>query len=510
MKLNAIFVAVAVCFAIIGEAAVTTTKKMTTKKTTTTIKTSTPPPANQSYKVCSDTNSTSASGSVQPLAGLTPNTTAPRTCNFNINAPVGQQVQLICWAVSLSTLKLSQAGFSPVVINSLTFNDVIDIFQTGDYIVPNRVYTSKQNTFSMTYRVVNAKDFFNCTWTAMTAPASTGTNFRWCRDEQTSASNGAISTVQETNTNDDWYRVCPFFINSTPGRLTQMSCSAVSAKSLLPFTTFEGAFVRSFMTWLPYGSVNRLTASGSRADLLVRYYKTDQLNCQWKSITPSSTTTSDANLCLRGPSRDSNGTIQQLGNLPLSAGQSKWCLFSIIVPADKKVQVSCSVVNLVSQYSYLMFDGVTEVPTPSTGLLPTLNRIYTSIKNRIDVATSYMNGDEFTCKWNTVTISATTPFTLCVQGETTVAGSIKSNAVETASSRACRFNIKAPSSKRVKINCPTVNSPDNMLLQYDAFGNNNTLASPMVAQTSYTSNSNEIVLFAIMNSVMLNCTWTFV
>lgn len=49
-----------------------------------------------------------------------------------------------------------------------------------------------------------------------------------------------------------------------------------------------------------------------------------------------------------------------------------------------------------------------------------------------------------------------------------------------------------------------------MLLQYDAFGNNNTLASPMVAQTSYTSNSNEIVLFAVVNSVMLNCTWTFV
>ncbi|XP_046633622.1 uncharacterized protein LOC124343647 isoform X2 [Daphnia pulicaria] len=507
MKLHAIFVSVAVCFAIIGEAAVTTTKKMTTKKITTTKKTTTPAPANQSYKVCSDTNSTSASGSVQPLGGLTPNTTA-RTCNFNINAPVGQQVQLTCWAVSLSTLNLSQAGFSPVVINSLTFNNVIDIFQTGDYIVPNRVYTSKKNTFSMTYRVVNAKDFFNCSWTTITAPASTATNFKWCRDEQASAGNGAISTIQEINTNDDWYRVCPFFINSTAGRLTQMSCSAVSAKSLLPLTTFEGAFVMSFMTWLPY--VNRLTASGSRADLLVRYYKTDQLNCQWKSITPSSTTTSDANLCLRGPSTNSNGTIQQLSNLPLSAGQTKWCLFSIIVPADKKVQVSCSVVNLVSEYSYLMFDGVTEVPTPSTGLLPTLNRIYTSIKNRIDVATSYMNGDEFTCKWNTVTISATTPFTLCIQGETTVAGSIKSNAVATAFSRACRFNIKAPSSKRVKINCPTVNSPDNMLLQYDAFGNNNTLASPMVAQTSYTSNSNEIVLFAVLNSVMLNCTWTFV
>ncbi|EFX80761.1 hypothetical protein DAPPUDRAFT_303929 [Daphnia pulex] len=392
MKLHAIFVAVAVCFAITGEAAVTTTKNP-----------STPPPENQSYKVCSDTSSTSASGSVQPLAGLTPSTTAPKTCNFNINAPVGQQVQLTCSAVSLSTLKLSQAGFSPV------FNDVIDIFQPGDYIVPNR---------------------------------------------------------------------------------------------------FEGAFVISSMTWLP--SVNRLTASGSRADLLVRYYKTDQLNCQWKSITPLSTTTSDANLCLRGPSTNSNGTIQQLSNLPLSAGQTKWCLFSIIVPADKKVQVSCSVVNLVSDYSYLMFDGVTEVPTPSTGLLPTLNRIYTSIKNRIDVATSYITGDEFTCNWKTVTISATTPFTLCLQGETTVAGSIKSNTVAAALSRACRFNIKAPSGKRVQINCPTVNSPDNMLLQYDAFGNNNTLASPMVAQTSYTSNSNEIVLFAVLNSVMLNCTWTFV
>jgi hypothetical protein len=100
----------------------TTKNVMTTKKITTTKKTTTPAPANQSYKVCSDTNSTSASGSVQPLGGLTPNTTA-RTCNFNINAPVGQQVQLTCWAVSLSTLNLSQAGFSPVVINSLTVSE---------------------------------------------------------------------------------------------------------------------------------------------------------------------------------------------------------------------------------------------------------------------------------------------------------------------------------------------------------------------------------------------------
>ncbi len=146
----------------------------------------------------------------------------------------------------------------------------------------------------------------------------------------------------------------------------------------------------SFMTWLP--SVNRLTASGSRADLLVRYYKTDQLNCQWKSITPLPSTASDANrnnkfktswpkcsliidnyctlisVCLRGPSTNSNGTIQQLSNLPLSAGQRKWCLFSIIVPADKKVQMSCSVVNLVSQYSYLMVSNelmIDKRPLPS-------------------------------------------------------------------------------------------------------------------------------------------------
>jgi hypothetical protein len=122
----------------------------------------------------------------------------------------------------------------------------------------------------MTYRVVNAKDFFNCSWTTIKAPASTATNFKCnnyskfilfcsnrnhivdvlifhhisgCRDEQASAGNGAISTIQEINTNDDWYRVCPFFINSTAGRLTQMSCSAVSAKSLLPLTT-----VRQFIS----------------------------------------------------------------------------------------------------------------------------------------------------------------------------------------------------------------------------------------------------------------------
>lgn len=122
----------------------------------------------------------------------------------------------------------------------------------------------------MTYRVVNAKDFFNCSWTTITASASTATNFKCnnyskfilfcsyrnyiadvlifhrisgCRDEQASSANGAISTIQEINTNDDWYRVCPFFINFTPGRLTQMSCSSVNTTSLLPLTT-----VRQFIS----------------------------------------------------------------------------------------------------------------------------------------------------------------------------------------------------------------------------------------------------------------------
>jgi len=59
----------------------------------------------------------------------------------------------------------------------------------------------------------------------------------------------------------------------------------------------------------------------------------------------------------------------------------------------------------------LKFDGVSDVPTPSTGLLPSLNRVYTSINNRIDVATFYVNGDAFNCNWKTITIPATTSFT---------------------------------------------------------------------------------------------------
>ena len=49
-----------------------------------------------------------------------------------------------------------------------------------------------------------------------------------------------------------------------------------------------------------------------------------------------------------------------------------------------------------------------------------------------------------------------------------------------------------------------------MLLEYDTFGNNNILASPIIAQASYTSTSNEITLYAVVNAQKLNCNWIFV
>lgn len=139
----------------------------------------------------------------------------------------------------------------------------------------------------------------------------------------------------------------------------------------------------------------------------------------------------------------------------------------------------------------LQFDGVADSPFNANGMmLPTLNRVYTSIKNRLDVTAFYVKGDKFNCNWKTITIPATTTFTrdniiyfleyhdlfigywqfnnsilVCLQGETTVANGIiqsLANMTSTGENRMCRFTITAPQNKRVQLICSVTNSLTNV------------------------------------------------
>nr|CAH0108752.1 unnamed protein product [Daphnia galeata] len=524
MKLIAVYmVLVAVCYTFNVEAAQTTrrttksivtTKKpvVTTKKPVVTTKKPVVTPASNSLlKICLHTNSTATSGSIQPLDGLVPVTTGPpRTCNFSIIVPPDQRVQLFCSVAKLSTfnfnLSSSFGDNAELTSYSLRFQETVEIFMVGDPIIPNRVYTSRNNIFLVTYRVVNAADRFNCSWKIIKAPATTTTNFNWCRDEQTAVTSGTIQTLNVTESGETAVRMCPFFINAPPNRQVQMSCSGTNIKTTNGLMTFNGAASTTSFLWRP--ELNRTTANGNRIDLLTVYYRDDRLDCKWTTAnTPNTTQPSVFNYCLRGQSNALNvetiGTIQPIANLTLGSEESRWCLFSIIVPANKRIQVSCPVFNLTNNegvYNYMTFDGVADSPFNANGMmLPTLNRVYTSIKNRLDVTAFYVKGDKFNCNWKTITIPATTTFTLCLQGETTVANGIiqsLANMTSTGENRMCRFTITAPQKKRVQLICSVTNSLTNMLMEYDEFGNAHLLVSGMIANRNYTSYGNEILLYA--------------
>ncbi|EFX80762.1 hypothetical protein DAPPUDRAFT_243328 [Daphnia pulex] len=188
MKLSLIFFFI-VCLAVIAVKAQTKTtlKSSTTKGTTlkaTTLKTTTgktngttmttrkpvtttAASAIKSYKVCRDTTSTAATGSIQPLDGLTPVATGPpKTCNFSITAPTNHSVQMSCSLANLTVTSI----------------------------------------------------FFN---------ASSSSTFSRCQDSETDATNGSIQAIRETlngTTYKNVARLCPFFINLPPNGQIQMSC----------------------------------------------------------------------------------------------------------------------------------------------------------------------------------------------------------------------------------------------------------------------------------------------
>ncbi|XP_046633567.1 uncharacterized protein LOC124312981 isoform X4 [Daphnia pulicaria] len=507
MKSLLIFVLVFCLIIIAVEAQTKTTPKgqVTTRKpVTTTVATTI-----KSFKVCQDTNSAAASGSIQPLDGLKPVAMgSPRTCSFSIVVPLNQQVQMSCSVAKLTpiTTVLDNAGGIEIVSSSLTFDGTLDL-QSFRRIVPNRLYTSYSNAMTVTYRVVNAADTFNCNWTTILAPTTT-TDFKWCRDGETTAANGSIKTLREPvgNSNVNEERECFFFINSSPNRQVQSSCSFGASKN------FDLSTVRKFKFFnLFQPKFNKTTVNSNQVDLLMSYQVTDTdfpIDCNWMTATPT-TATSDFNNCVNVQSTTTKGTITSLAN---TVNHLKTCLFSIFVSLGQRIQMSCTDVDIGSESTLILFETA-EIPNSLAS-----RKVYTSINNRLDVLSSLISrpGESFQCNWTTITIPPTKDFKVCRDGEATVdSGTVTplENTEADVLGSICRFTITAPANKRVQMSCPVINEfTDIFLYEFDTYISS--IANEPIVNQIYTSKGNQMYLdLNLMDFFGLpsfNCTWKFV
>ncbi|EFX80763.1 hypothetical protein DAPPUDRAFT_243327 [Daphnia pulex] len=108
--------------------------------------------------------------------------------------------------------------------------------------------------------------------------------------------------------------------------------------------------------------------------------------------------------------------------------------------------------------------------------MPSLNDVYTSISNRLDVI-SMLNK-------------------VCRDGEATVApGTITSLSNTTVvAPRICRFTIVAPLNKRVQLSCPVSSIPIS-LFELNPFIS--TIVEPAIINKVYTSTGNEMKLLLL-------------
>jgi hypothetical protein len=99
-----------------------------------------------------------------------------------------------------------------------------------------------------------------------------------------------------------------------------------------------------------------------------------------------------------------NGTVRPTINNS-STGQRQ-CSFFINAPANKLIQMTCSVVSLKSPGSELAIYGGSEINVNP----PVVNRIYTSRSDSLFLFFKVDNTNWFDCKWKMIYVPQTTEY----------------------------------------------------------------------------------------------------
>ncbi|XP_046462711.1 uncharacterized protein LOC124208895 [Daphnia pulex] len=216
---------------------------------------------------------------------------------------------------------------------------------------------------------------------------------------------------------------------------------------------------------------------------------------------------SSAKACLDRFSMAANGTVRPTINN--SSNGQRQCSFFIDAPADKLIQMTCSVVSLKSPGAELVIYGGSEINVNP----PVVNRIYTSRSNNMFLFSRVDKTDWFDCKWKMIPEPQTTEYQLCRDGTSaTPNGTIQLSADDPSTDpRMCMFVITVPSDHRIQLMCSnvTLSSPDNYL-QVQTISET-VIADPPAMNRVYTSTSEIIYLFSqFSNRDSFKCQWTTV
>ncbi|EFX67217.1 hypothetical protein DAPPUDRAFT_261967, partial [Daphnia pulex] len=223
---------------------------------------------------------------------------------------------------------------------------------------------------------------------------------------------------------------------------------------------------------------------------------------------------SQGKACLDRFSMAANGTIRPTINN--STNGQRQCSFFINAPANKLIQMTCSVVNLKSLGAELAIYGGAEINVNP----PAVNRIYTSRSDSMFLFYKVDNTDWFDCKWKMIPVPQTTEYQLCRDGTSaTPNGTIQRSADDSSTdARMCMFAIAVPSDHRIQLKCSnvTLSSPDNYLqfrVEIHKFQtiSESVIADPPAMNRVYTSTSEIIYLFSqFSNQDSFKCQWTTV
>ncbi|EFX67157.1 hypothetical protein DAPPUDRAFT_261977 [Daphnia pulex] len=223
---------------------------------------------------------------------------------------------------------------------------------------------------------------------------------------------------------------------------------------------------------------------------------------------------SQGKACLDRFSMAANGTIRP--TISNSTNGQRQCSFFINAPANKLIQMTCSVVNLKSLGAELAIYGGAEINVNP----PAVNRIYTSRSDSMFLFYKVDNTDWFDCKWKMIPVQQTTEYQLCRDGTSaTPNGTIQRSADDSSTdARMCMFAIAVPSDHRIQLKCSnvTLSSPDNYLqlrVEIHKFQTvtETVIADPPAMNRVYTSTSEIIYLFSqFSNQDSFKCQWTTV
>ncbi|XP_045031092.1 uncharacterized protein LOC123473797 isoform X3 [Daphnia magna] len=292
------------------------------------------------------------------------------------------------------------------------------------------------------------------------------------------------------------------------GQRIQISCSVVnltSSGSYLEFREKDGDIAKQPVINRVYTSKSNTMAVYSQ---IVK--DADWFNCKWK--------TTDSypihKLCRDIEAKTINGAIQ---SMDLAEESHRFCTFSIVVPLDQHVQISCSVVSLASGCGLKFHEErgwMNEAGLISTR--PIIDRNYTSKGNKMVIqADSFDNKRcRFDCTWKTTT---TPTYRLCFDKRAkSPNGTIQPlDDAGMDGPRFCPFTITAARTDQlIRISCSVVKLTTvlSSLRFYDGRdAGANVIAYPPIANKVYTSKGNTLVVFSWkFDDDWFDCEWATV